>query len=73
VPWRNTVVAHIEVVPNVEALEWSAIDAAVNGVSVIFKRYARRLTGVNYQVDHEGPEWRKWQRVFSEPLFPPAP
>jgi hypothetical protein len=73
VPWRDSVVAHIEVDPNVQPLEWSAIDAAVTGVSVIFKRYARRLTGVNYQIDHEGPEWRTWQRVFSEPLFPLAP
>ena len=72
-PLRHKAIAHIEVDPKIPDLEWEELDQAVLGVTEIFSIYSRRLTGVRYQVDDEGPQWKSWQRVFSEPLFPAGP
>jgi hypothetical protein len=72
-PLRHRAIAHIEVDPQIPPFEWEELDQAVVGVTQIFSLYSRRLTGVRYQVDDEGPQWKTWQRVFSEPLFPLGP
>lgn len=68
-PWRDKVVAHLELDLRLPDLAWTELDDAINGVIDVFHRYSLRLTGVRYQVDHEGPEWQKWQKVFTQPLF----
>jgi hypothetical protein len=72
-PWRDRVVAHIELDVDLPDLAWETLDEAIDGVIEIFRRYSLRLTGVAYQVAHEGPQWQAWQQVFSEPIFPKKP
>jgi hypothetical protein len=69
-PWRDKVIAHIELDVDLPDLAWETLDMAIDGVIEIFRLYSLRLTGVKYQVAHEGPPWQEWQKAFSEPLFP---
>jgi hypothetical protein len=68
-PWRDKAIAHLELDVRLPDLAWSQLDDAIDGVVDVFRRYSLRLTGVHYQVDHEGAPWQDWQRVFMQPLF----
>jgi hypothetical protein len=68
-PWRNKAIAHLEMDVPLPDLAWSQLDDAIGGVVDVFWRYSLRLTGVRYQVDHEGPPWQNWQKVFMQPHF----
>ncbi|HXN62332.1 MAG TPA: hypothetical protein VN886_17945 [Acidimicrobiales bacterium] len=75
VPWRDRAVAHLEVDHHLEGgrrlaeVAWTDLDDAIDTVFDVFHRYSLRLTGVDYQIDHEGPPWTDWQKVFAQPLF----
>ena len=68
-PWRDKAVAHLELDVTLPDIAWSELDDAIDGVIDVFRRYSLRLTGVRYQIDHEGPPWQDWQKVFMQPLF----
>lgn len=69
--WRDKVIAHTEQTAQLPALEWVELDDAIVAVSEVFRRYALRITGMSYQIEHVGGRWQEWQSVFCQPLFEP--